>query len=104
MTNKIPRIRREELIEKYSEYVVEQMDLGELMLYAQEQIAMGMIDLSDEELLEDISQSFDDEDEDSRRLYKFTQQENEIIDQIAEKYVDRQISEMIRNNGGHPLT
>jgi len=104
MTNKIPRIRREELIEKYSEYVVEQMDLGELMLYAQEQIAMGMIDLSDEELLEDISQSFDDEDEDSRKLYKFTEQENEIIDQIAEKYVDRQISEMIRNNGGHPLS
>ena len=103
MTNKIPRIRREELIEKYSEYVVEQMDLGELMLYAQEQIAMGMIDLSDEELLEDISQSFDDKDEASY-LYKFTQQENEIIDQIAEKYVDHQISEMIRNNGGHDLT
>ena len=70
MTNKIPRTRREELIEKYSEYVVEQMDLGELMLYAQEQIAMGMIDLSDEELLEDISQSFDDKDEASY-LYKF---------------------------------
>lgn len=103
MTNKIPRTRREELIEKYSEYVVEQMDLGELMLYAQEQIAMGMIDLSDEELLEDISQSFDDKDEASY-LYKFTKQEDEIIDQIAEKYVDRQISEMIRNNGGHPLT
>ena len=103
MTNKIPRIRREELIEKYSEYVVEAMDLGELMLYAQEQIAMGMIDLSDEELLEDISQSFDDKDEASY-LYKFTQQENEIIDQIAEKYVDHQISEMIRNNGGHDLT
>lgn len=102
MTNKIPRIRREELIEKYSEYVVEQMDLGELMLYAQEQIAMGMIDLSDEELLEDISQSFDDKDEASY-LYKFTQQESEIVDQIAEKYVDRQISEMIRNNGGHDL-
>jgi F0F1-type ATP synthase gamma subunit len=103
MTNKIPRIRREELIEKYSEYAVEQMDLGELMLYAQEQIAMGMIDLSDEELLEDISQSFDDKDEASY-LDKFTQQENEIIDQIAEKYVDQQISEMIRNNGGHPLS
>lgn len=103
MTNKIPRTRREELIEKYSEYVVEQMDLGELMLYAQEQIAMGMIDLSDEELLEDISQSFDDKDEASY-LYKFTQQESEIVDQIAEKYVDRQISEMICNNGGHPLT
>ena len=102
MTNKIPRIRREELIEKYSEYVVEAMDLGELMLYAQEQIAMGMIDLSDEELLEDISQSFDDKDEASY-LYKFTQQESEIVDQIAEKYVDHQISEMIRNNGGHPL-
>jgi len=103
MTNKIPRIRREELIEKYSEYVVEAMDLGELMLYAQEQIAMGMIDLSDEELLEDISQSFDDKDEASY-LYKFTQQESEIVDQIAEKYVDHQISEMIRNNGGHPLS
>ena len=102
MTNKIPRIRREELIEKYSEYVVEAMDLGDLMLYAQEQIAMGMIDLSDEELLEDISQSFDDKDEASY-LYKFTQQESEIVDQIAEKYVDHQISEMIRNNGGHDL-
>ena len=102
MTNKIPRIRREELIEKYSEYVVEAMDLGDLMQYAQEQIAMGMIDLSDEELLEDISQSFDDKDEASY-LYKFTQQEDEIIDQIAEKYVDHQISEMIRNNGGHDL-
>ena len=102
MTNKIPRIRREELIEKYSEYVVEQMDLGELMLYAQEQIAMGMIDLSDEELLEEITQHCDDED--SRKLFNFTQQDNEIIDQIAEKYVDHQISEMIRNNGGHDLT
>ena len=101
MTNKISRTRREELIETYAETVVEAMDLGELMLYAQEQIAMGMIDLSDEELLEDISQSFDDKDEASY-LYKFTQQENEIIDQVAEKYVDQQISEMIRNNGGHP--
>jgi F0F1-type ATP synthase gamma subunit len=103
MTNKISRTRREELIETYAETVAESMDLGELMLYAQEQIAMGMIDLSDEELLEDISHSFDEEFEDRRKLYKFTQQENEIIDQIAEKYIDRQISEMIRNNGGHPL-
>ena len=101
MTNKIPRIRREELIEKYSEYVVEAMDLGDLMQYAQEQIAMGMIDLSDEELLEEITQHCDDED--CRKLYNFTQQDNEIIDQIAEKYVDHQISEMIRNNGGHDL-
>lgn len=102
--NKISRTRREELIEKYSEFAAESMDLGELMLYAQEQIAMGMIDLSDQQLLEDISYSFDEEVEDRRKLYEFTEQENKIIDQIAEKYVDNQISEMIRNNGGHPLT
>ena len=53
MTNKISRTHREELIQTYCEYVVEQtMDLGDLMQYAQEQIAMGMIDLSDEELLD----------------------------------------------------
>jgi len=103
MTNKISRTHREELIQTYCEYVVEQtMDLGDLMQYAQEQIAMGMIDLSDEELLEEITQHCDDED--SRKLFNFTQQDNEIIDQISEKYVDHQISEMIRNNGGHDLT
>ena len=101
--NKISRTRREELIEIYAESVVEAMEHWVLRKYAQEQIAMGMIDLSDEELLEDISHSFDEEFEDRRKLYKFTEQENKIIDQIAEKYVDRQISEMIRNNGGHPL-
>ena len=101
--NEISRSRREELIEKYSEFAAESMDLGELMLYAQEQIAMGMIDLSDQQLLEDISYSFDEEYDDRRKLYDFTEQENKIIDQIAEKYVDNQISDMIRNNGGHPL-
>ena len=73
---KMTRTRREELIEKYVETVVEHMDLGELMLYAQ-----------------------DDELQD---LYKFTKEENAIVDEINEQRVDK-LFDAIRENGGTPL-
>ena len=100
---KMTRTRREELIEKYVETVVEHMDLGELMLYAQEQMAMGMDDLSDKELLEDITSLYEYDDDEIQKLYRFTKEENVIIDEINAKKIDEQVMATIRDNGGMPL-
>ena len=101
--NNMTRTRREQLIETYVETVVEHMDLGEVMLYAQEQMAMGMDDLSDKELLEDITSLYDYGDNEIQKLYRFTKEENVIIDEINAKKIDEQVMATIRDNGGMPL-
>ena len=100
---RMTRTRREQLIETYVETVVEHMDLGELMLYAQEQMAMGMDDLSDKELLEDITSLYEYDDDEIQKLYRFTKEENAIIDEINAKKIDEQVMATIRENGGMPL-
>lgn len=100
---RMTRTRREQLIETYVETVVEHMDLGELMLYAQEQMAMGMDDLSDKELLEDITSLYEYDDDEIQKLYRFTKEENVIIDEINAKKIDEQVMATIRENGGMPL-
>lgn len=100
---RMTRTRREQLIETYVETVVEHMDLGELMLYAQEQMAMGMDDLSDKELLEDITSLYEYDDDEIQKLYRFTKEENVIIDEINAKKIDEQVMATIRDNGGMPL-
>jgi CO dehydrogenase/acetyl-CoA synthase epsilon subunit len=99
---KMTRTRREELIEKYVETVVEHMDLGELMLYAQEMMAMGMDGLADKELLEEVTSLYDYGDDELQDLYKFTKEENAIVDEINEQRVDKMF-DVIRENGGTPL-
>lgn len=100
---RMTRTRREQLIETYVETVVEHMDLGELMLYAQEQMAMGMDNLSDKELLEDVTSLYDYDDDEIQKLYRFTKEENAIIDEINQKKIDEQVMATIRENGGMPL-
>ena len=102
---RMTKTRREQLIETYVETVVEHMDLGELMLYAQEQMAMGMDHLTDEEVLEDITSllACEYDDDEIQKLYRFTKEENAIIDEINEKKIDEQVMATIRDNGGMPL-
>ena len=54
-------IQRDELIEHYTEIVVDNMDMQALIQYAQEQLAEYFDTLSDVELKEDIN-SYDDND------------------------------------------
>ena len=53
--------QRDELIEQYSELVVDSMDIDSLVQYAQEQLANYFDKLSDSELKEDIK-NYDDND------------------------------------------
>ena len=54
-------IQRDELIEHYTEIVVDNMDMQALIQYAQEQLAEYFDTLSDVELKEDIN-NYDDND------------------------------------------
>ena len=54
-------IQRDELIEHYTEIVVDNMDMQALIQYAQEQLAEYFDTLSDVELKDDIN-SYDDND------------------------------------------
>ena len=54
-------IQRDELIEHYTEIVVDNMDMQALVQYAQEQLAEYFDTLSDVELKEDIN-NYDDND------------------------------------------
>ena len=54
MTKKLTSIQRDELIEQYSEIVVDNMDMDSLVQYAQEQLANYFDKCSDIELKEDI--------------------------------------------------
>ena len=51
---KLNSIQRDELIEQYSEIVVDSMDMQDLIQYAQEQLATYLDKLSDSELKEKI--------------------------------------------------
>ena len=60
MANLTP-LQKDELIEQYTEIVVDSMDMQALIQYAQEQLANYMDGLSDIELEEDIN-NYDDND------------------------------------------
>ena len=60
MANLTP-LQKDELIEQYTEIVVDNMDMQALIQYAQEQLANYMDGLSDVELKEDIN-NYDDND------------------------------------------
>ena len=57
----LTNIQRDELIEQYTEIVVDNMDMQALIQYAQEQLAEYFDTLSDIELKEDIN-NYDDND------------------------------------------
>ena len=66
-------LQREELIEQYTEIVVDNMDMQALIQYAQEQLAEYFDRLSDIELKEDID-NYDD------GLYE------ELVDNVTQQY------------------
>ena len=57
---KLNSIQRDELIEQYSEIVVDSMDMQDLIQYAQEQLATYLDKLSDSELKEEIDNRDDE--------------------------------------------
>ena len=61
MIKKLNDAQRDELIEQYTEIVVDNMDMQALIQYAQEQLAEYFDRLSDIELKEDIN-NYDDND------------------------------------------
>ena len=61
MIKKLNDAQRDELIEQYTEIVVDNMDMQALIQYAQEQLAEYFDTLSDVELKEDIN-NYDDND------------------------------------------
>ena len=69
-------IQRDELIEHYTEIVVDNMDMQALIQYAQEQLAEYFDTLSDIELKEDIN-NYDDND----GLYE------ELVDNVTNETV-----------------
>ena len=66
-------LQRDELISQYSEIVVDNMDMQDLICYAQEQLVNYLDSLSDIELKEDI----DNHDEE---LY------DELVDNVTQQY------------------
>ena len=66
-------LQREELIEQYSEIIVDSMDMQALIQYAQEQLANYLDSLSDIELKEDIDNHDDG-------LYE------ELVDNVTQQY------------------
>ena len=73
MTKKLTSIQRDELIEQYSEIIVDSMDMQDLIEYAQEQLATYLDKLSDIELKEEIDNR-DDE------LF------DELVDNVTQQY------------------
>ncbi len=69
----LSNIQRDELIEQYTEIVVDNMDMQALIQYAQEQLAEYFDRLSDIELKEDID-NYDD------GLYE------ELVDNVTQQY------------------
>ena len=61
MIKKLNDAQRDELIQQYTEIIVDSMDMQALIQYAQEQLAEYFDTLSDVELKEDIN-SYDDND------------------------------------------
>ncbi len=73
MKNELTNAQRDELIEQYTEIVVDNMDMQALIQYAQEQLAEYFDRLSDIELKEDIN-NYDEE------LY------DELVDNVTQQY------------------
>ena len=65
--------QRDELISQYSELVVDNMDMQDLICYAQEQLVNYLDSLSDIELKEDI-------DNNDEELY------DELVDNVTQQY------------------
>ena len=65
--------QRDELISQYSEIVVDNMDMQDLICYAQEQLVNYLDSLSDIELKEDI-------DNNDEELY------DELVDNVTQQY------------------
>ena len=84
MIKKLNDAQRDELIEQYTEIVVDNMDMQALIQYAQEQLAEYFDRLSDIELKEDIN-NYDDND----GLYE------ELVDNIISNPTS-----LIDNQGG----
>ena len=57
---KLTNLQRDELIEQYTEMIVDNMDMDSLIQYAQEQMANQLDNLSDIEIKEDIDR-YDEE-------------------------------------------
>ena len=57
---KLTNLQRDELIEQYTEMIVDNMDMESLIQYAQEQLANYLDNLSDIEIKEDIDR-YDEE-------------------------------------------
>ena len=74
MANLTP-LQKDELIEQYTEIVVDSMDMQALIQYAQEQLANYFDKCSDIELEEDI-RNYDDND----GLYE------ELVDNVTQQY------------------
>ena len=72
---KLNDAQRDELIEQYTEIVVDNMDMQALIQYAQEQLAEYFDRLSDIELKEDIN-NYDDND----GLFE------ELVDNVTQQY------------------
>ena len=70
MTKKLNDAQRDELISQYCEIVVDNMDMQDLICYAQEQLANYFDKLSDIELKEDI-------DNNDEELY------DELVDNVT---------------------
>ena len=76
MTKELNSTQRDQLIEYYTEIVVDNMDMQALIQYAQEQLAEYFETLSDIELKEDIN-NYDDND----GLYE------ELVDNVTNETV-----------------
>ena len=73
MIKELTNAQRDELIEQYVEVVVDNMDMKDLICYAQQQLAQYFDSLSDIELKEDIDNN-DDE------------QYDELVDNVTQQY------------------
>ena len=78
MTKELNSTQRDQLIEYYTEIVVDNMDMQALIQYAQEQLAEYFDTLSDVELKEDIN-SYDDND----GLYE------ELVDNVTSETINQ---------------
>ena len=81
----LTNLQRDELIEQYTEIVVDSMDMDALVQYAQEQLANYMDGLSDVELKEDIN-NYDDNDGLYEELVDNVTKDTSPYNKIPERY------------------
>ena len=81
---KLTNLQRDELIEQYTEIIVDNMDMDSLIQYAQEQMANHLDNLSDIEIKEDIDR-YDEE------LYK------ELVDNVT-SHIDPRLAALKTDN------